>query len=156
VHFALGSPAAIWIAVLLLSLLSVVTTFLGVGLALYLLGAAIVATLHVIIPHTHLVEEKGKLDPRLLRSAYFVAFGLILHDFPEAFAMANSYVASPSIGILVALAMVSTTFRRSSPWRPPPLPSAGSASSSGRPSSPRSPNRQAPSSGFSPFASTPA
>jgi ZIP family zinc transporter len=69
------------------------------------LGAAIVATLHVIIPHTHLVEEKGKLDPRLLRSAYLVAFGLILHDFPEGFAMANSYVASPSLGILVALAI---------------------------------------------------
>ena len=69
------------------------------------LGAAVVASLHVIIPHTHLIEEKGKLDPRLLRGAYLVAFGLILHDFPEGFAMANSYVASPSLGILVALAI---------------------------------------------------
>ena len=141
--------ATIWLAVLLLSLLSAFTTLIGVGLALWLgnntraittgmgfsagimvlistvelipesvsevgllrslvtiaLGAAVVASLHVIIPHTHLIEEKGKLDPRLLRGAYLVAFGLILHDFPEGFAMANSYVASPSLGILVALAI---------------------------------------------------
>jgi ZIP family zinc transporter len=28
-----------------------------------------------------------------------------LHDFPEGFAMANSYMASPELGILVALAI---------------------------------------------------
>lgn len=140
---------AIWLAVMLLALLSGVTTFIGVGLALWLggsargisagigfsagimilisilelipesagdvglpaslataaLGAGALAVLHMIIPHTHLVEEQGKLDPRLLQGAYLVAFGLILHDFPEGFAMANSYVASPSLGILVALAI---------------------------------------------------
>jgi len=69
------------------------------------MGAAVVASLHVVILHTHMIEEKGKVDPRLLRGAYLVAFGLILHDFPEGFAMANSYVASPSLGILVALAI---------------------------------------------------
>jgi ZIP family zinc transporter len=30
---------------------------------------------------------------------------LVLHDVPEGFAMANAYVASPRLGILVALAM---------------------------------------------------
>jgi ZIP family zinc transporter len=74
-------------------------------LATVALGAGIVASLHVIIPHTHLIEEKGMLDARLLRGAYLVALGLILHDFPEGFAMANSYVASPSLGVLVALAI---------------------------------------------------
>jgi ZIP family zinc transporter len=69
------------------------------------IGAGAVASLNVIIPHTHLIEEKGRFDAHLLRSAYLVAFGLILHDIPEGFAMANSYVASPSLGILVALAI---------------------------------------------------
>ena len=41
----------------------------------------------------------------MLKTAYLVAFGLILHDVPEGFAMANSYIASPSMGILVALAI---------------------------------------------------
>jgi ZIP family zinc transporter len=31
--------------------------------------------------------------------------GLILHDVPEGFAMANAYIASPSLGLLVALAI---------------------------------------------------
>lgn len=137
------------IAVLLLASLSVLTTLLGVTIAIYvgknertiaigigfsagimllisffelipeaigetnititaitcLLGMLIVAVLHWIIPHTHLVEEKGAFNRTLLKSAYLVAFGLILHDVPEGFAMANSYIASPSMGILVALAI---------------------------------------------------
>ena len=70
-----------------------------------LLGMLIVAALHWLIPHTHLIEEKGAFNQTLLKAAYLVAFGLILHDVPEGFAMANSYIASPSLGILVALAI---------------------------------------------------
>jgi hypothetical protein len=33
-------------------------------------------SLHVIVSHTHLIDEKGELDPRLLRGAYLLAFGL--------------------------------------------------------------------------------
>jgi ZIP family zinc transporter len=69
------------------------------------LGVIFVGTLNLIIPHTHLIKEKGKFDSSLLKSAYLVAFGLILHDFPEGFAMANSYIFSPSLGLLIALAI---------------------------------------------------
>lgn len=75
------------------------------ALPAFVLGMAIVALLHWIIPHTHLVEEKGAFPGALLRSAYLVPFGLILHDVPEGFAMANAYIASPSMGVLVALAI---------------------------------------------------
>ncbi|HSH43112.1 MAG TPA: ZIP family metal transporter [Arenicellales bacterium] len=68
-------------------------------------GMLIVAVLNWIIPHTHLVEETGAFPAALLRTAYLVAFGLILHDVPEGFAMANAYIASPSLGILVAVAI---------------------------------------------------
>jgi len=141
--------ATTYVAVLLLACLSVLTTLLGVALALYLgrnvraiavgigfsagimllvsflelmpeavadadmgsaatafgLGMLIVALLHWVIPHTHLVEEKGAFSSALLRTAYLVAFGLILHDVPEGFAMANAYIAAPSMGVLVALAI---------------------------------------------------
>lgn len=134
-------------AVMLLSLLSCVTTCLGVVLALKLranpraiaagvgfsvgimllistlelipeansamspvataggvsAGAALAWLAHFVIPHTHLVKERGMMDAALTRSAYLVAFGLILHDIPEGFAMANAYVASPELGVLVAL-----------------------------------------------------
>lgn len=143
-------PASIpYIPILLLSSLSVITTLVGVALAIYIgrneraialgigfsagimllvsflelmpeamgeagpggaltafiLGLLIVAVLHWVIPHTHLVEEHGAFAPGLLRTAYLVAFGLILHDVPEGFAMANAYMASPSLGILVAAAI---------------------------------------------------
>lgn len=134
-------PYTTYIAILLLAFLSVITTLLGVVLAIYvgrneraiavgigfsagimllvsffelvpeavdeagigitstafILGMLIVAMLHWVIPHTHLVEEKGMFRRTLLRTAYLVAFGLILHDVPEGFAMANSYIASPSL-----------------------------------------------------------
>lgn len=142
-------PYTTYIAVLMLAFLSVISTLLGVALAIYvgkserviavgigfsagimllvsflelmpeaigeagigitstafILGMLIVAALHWIIPHTHLVEEKGVFNQTLLRTAYLVAFGLILHDVPEGFAMANSYIASPSLGVLTALAI---------------------------------------------------
>jgi ZIP family zinc transporter len=69
------------------------------------LGVALVWAAHTIIPHIHLVEEKGVVDGALIKSVYLVVFGLILHDVPEGFAMANSYVASPDGGLLVALAI---------------------------------------------------
>jgi len=137
------------VAVLLLSLLSVFTTWLGVMLAIWLrenaraiaagigfstgimllisllelvpesigimgmpptlmsfaLGAVLVWTAHLIVPHTHLVAEKGVVDRMLVKTAYLVAFGLILHDVPEGFAMANAYIASPELGVLVAIAI---------------------------------------------------
>jgi len=60
---------------------------------------------HLIVPHTHFVEEKGVVDSALVKSAYLVVFGLILHDVPEGFAMANAYIASPALGLLVGLAI---------------------------------------------------
>jgi len=68
-------------------------------------GALFLALLHFILPHTHLVKEDGVLDSAMIRSAYLVAVGLVLHDLPEGFALANSYVLSPSLGIFVAIAI---------------------------------------------------
>ncbi len=78
--------------------------FSRTGLAL-IFGALFIGILNFIIPHTHLVEEKDKRCGRLIQSAYLIASGLILHDFPEGFAMANSYIHEPSVGLLIALAI---------------------------------------------------
>jgi zinc transporter, ZIP family len=56
------------------------------------------------------VEEDGVADEAFIRSAYLVALGLIPHDVPEGFAMANAYVASPALGALVALAIAPHNF----------------------------------------------
>ena len=139
----------IYTAVILLSLLSCLTTFLGVVLALLLrentraiaagmgfsvgimvlismvdlipeaiaamgtgatvtsaaLGAALLWVAHRVIPHIHLFHETGLTNRVLFKSGYLVAFGLILHDVPEGFAMANAYVSAPALGVLVAMAI---------------------------------------------------
>lgn len=69
-----------------------------------ILGALLVFSLNFIIPHIHYTKEKGHL-PWQVKTAYLVAFGLILHDFPEGFAMANSYIYDPTLGILVAISI---------------------------------------------------
>jgi zinc transporter, ZIP family len=143
----LFEPASL--AVLLLSLMSVVTTAIGVLLALLIresgravavgigfstgimvlvsvlelipearvatgtpgmclgvaLGVGLLWAANILIPHSHLIQEHDLADTRLVRSVYLVVIGLILHDVPEGFAMANAYIASPSLGLLVALAI---------------------------------------------------
>lgn len=77
-----------------------IATGLGVGG-----GALFLLLANFVLPHTHLVREHGLTDTRLVRSVSLVVVGLILHDVPEGFAMANAYLASPSLGLLVALAI---------------------------------------------------
>ena len=106
VSVGIGFSAGIMLLISVLELVPEAVSETGVGmvLAVVALGMLIVAALHWLIPHTHLVEERGVFR-QTLRTAYLVAFGLILHDVPEGFAMANSYIASPSLGIFVALAI---------------------------------------------------
>ena len=107
IALGIGFSAGIMLLVSFLELMPEATGEAGLGraVAAFTLGVLIVAVSHWVIPHTHLVEEHGVFAPGLVRTAYLVAFGLILHDIPEGFAMANSYIASPSMGVLVGLAI---------------------------------------------------
>lgn len=107
IAFGIGFSTGIMLLVSFLELLPAAIAASNIKQALFALlsGAGFIAALHWLIPHTHLFKEKGLINVRLMRSAYLVAFGLILHDIPEGFAMANSFITSPSLGILVALAI---------------------------------------------------
>jgi len=67
------------------------------------LGAALIWVAHLAVPHWHLTDESGVRDSAVTRSASLVVLGLILHDFPEGFAMANAYIAAPGLGVLTAV-----------------------------------------------------
>lgn len=107
IAFGIGFSTGIMLLVSFLELLPAAITTSNTRHALIALisGAGFIAVLHWLIPHTHLFKEKGQFNLRLVRSAYLVAFGLILHDIPEGFAMANSFLTSPSLGFFVALAI---------------------------------------------------
>jgi len=71
-----------------------------------LAGVAALGVLHLLTPHTHLVDEDTGIGAGTLRAAQLVVLGLILHDVPEGFAMANAYLSAPRVGILVAVGIV--------------------------------------------------
>lgn len=94
---------------LLISFFELIPESVGVAgisktlLAIFL-GILLIGILNFIIPHTHLVKEKPP-HSHLVKTAYLVVLGLILHDFPEGFAMASSYIHKPALGLLTALAI---------------------------------------------------
>lgn len=103
----IGFSAGIMILVASLELIPAADDAIGAeatGFAVAL-GVAFLWLVNFALPHTHLGTEHGIADARLVKSIYLVVVGLILHDVPEGFAMANAYVASPSLGVLVALAI---------------------------------------------------
>ncbi|MGD8484360.1 MAG: ZIP family metal transporter [Thioalkalispiraceae bacterium] len=107
IAFGIGFSTGIMLLVSFLELIPAAISSSSTRQALIavITGACLIAFLHWLIPHTHLFKEKGQLNVRMARSAYLVAFGLILHDIPEGFAMANSFLTSPSLGVFVALAI---------------------------------------------------
>ena len=108
IAFGIGFSTGIMLLVSFFELLpaAITTSNLRQALIALMSGACFLAALHWLIPHTHLFKENGKfINVRLIRSAYLVAFGLILHDIPEGFAMANSFLTSPSLGFFVAAAI---------------------------------------------------
>ena len=69
-------------------------------------GIVVFYLLNYLIPHLHLEkEEENPFGIVSLKTAYLVAFGLILHDVPEGFAMANSYLSQPALGLMMAIAI---------------------------------------------------
>lgn len=107
VAFGIGFSTGIMLLVSLVELLPAAINTSNAQQAFLSLGAGALffTLLHVVIPHTHLFKETGQFNLPLLRSAYLVAIGLVLHDIPEGFAMANSFLTSPSLGVFVALAI---------------------------------------------------
>jgi len=69
------------------------------------LGIAIIWLADWAIPHLHSIKEiKKHQDKHLVQISYLIAIGLILHDFPEGFAIPSSFIDSSSLGFLVVIA----------------------------------------------------
>jgi ZIP family zinc transporter len=103
---AIGFSAGIMVAVSFMELLPVafsLTNVLSVILA-FAVGFGMILAFDILLPHTHFIQEKGKMA-RLLKASYLVAFGLLIHDFPEGFAIAATYSWNALSGILVAVAI---------------------------------------------------
>ena len=104
VSLGVGFSSGIMIAISFLELLATALQMMDelfVILA-FALGFVLVLIVDIRLSHVHLIEEKGP-SGHLVKISYLVAIGIIIHDFPEGFAMASSFGVEVRLGLLVAL-----------------------------------------------------
>lgn len=102
----IGFSAGVMLAVSFLELMPAAFQLMNAlwVIAAFALGFALVLLFDSLLPHTHFIPEKGKMG-RLVRASYLVAFGILIHDFPEGLAMASAYSWQAWTGILIAIAV---------------------------------------------------
>ncbi|MFH0804838.1 MAG: ZIP family metal transporter [Patescibacteria group bacterium] len=76
------------------------------SLAVVIVGVAALWVLNTLIPHIHSVKEIEDTGSRyLVKVSYLLTVGLILHDFPEGFAIASSYSYATPLGLMVIIGL---------------------------------------------------
>ena len=108
IAIGIAFSGGIMIAMSVLELIPEAVTHIGYRNASLATASGIIVffLLNYLIPHLHLErEEQNPFGIVSLKSAYLVVFGLILHDLPEGFAMANSWLSQPSLGLMMAIAI---------------------------------------------------
>jgi ZIP family zinc transporter len=69
------------------------------------IGAGLVWGINKILPHLHSVKAIEDCDAKcMVQMSYLLAIGLILHDFPEGFAIPSSFESSKDLGFLLVAA----------------------------------------------------
>jgi ZIP family zinc transporter len=71
----------------------------------FIAGSLLLFILDFLLPHTHLVREKGVIDAKMLRSGTLIAIGISLHNLPEGIAVASGYSFAPEIGLIITIAI---------------------------------------------------
>jgi zinc transporter, ZIP family len=106
--FSMSFAASLMILISIFELIpAAAKNFSNLELAFWvILGIFVIGLINKIIPHLHSVKEIDDCkDKCLIRMSYLVAIGLVLHDFPEGFAISSSFGHSNSLGLLVALSV---------------------------------------------------
>ncbi len=104
VSIGVGFSSGIMIIISFLDLLATAFTMTNELFVIFAfaLGFVFILIIDVRLPHMHLIEERGP-SGLLLKISYLVAIGILIHDFPEGFAMASSFRVELRLGLLVAL-----------------------------------------------------
>ena len=104
VSIGVGFSSGIMIIISFLELLATALTMTNelFVVSAFALGFILVLIIDVRLPHMHLIKEEGP-SGHLIKISYLVAIGILIHDFPEGFAMASSFQVEVRLGLLVAL-----------------------------------------------------
>ena len=71
----------------------------------FIAGSLMLFILDFLLPHKHIVSEKGVIDAKMFRTGTLMAIGISLHNLPEGIAVASGYSYAPEIGLIVTIAI---------------------------------------------------
>ena len=71
----------------------------------FVAGTLVLFFLDFLLPHKHVVSEKGVIDAKMFRAGTLVAIGISLHNLPEGIAIASGFFFAPEIGLIIAIAI---------------------------------------------------
>lgn len=71
----------------------------------FIAGTLVLFFLDFLLPHKHVVSEKGVIDAKMLRTGTLIAIGISLHNLPEGIAVASGYFFAPEIGLIITIAI---------------------------------------------------
>jgi len=103
----LGISAGIMTVIIFLDLIpeaqeegTLFTALLGIGLGVFL-----IALLDIKFPHQHFSfsREMHEEDQKYVKTALLLGIGIAMHNIPEGIAIGAGYIASPSLGISMAI-----------------------------------------------------
>ena len=105
--FLIGLAAGLMIMLSFMELLSDSLMMSGLFAAAvgFIAGILVLFFLDFLLPHKHVVSEKGVIDAKMLRTGTLIAIGISLHNLPEGIAVASGYSFAPEIGVIIAIAI---------------------------------------------------
>ena len=107
VAIGIGFSAGIMCLISLVELIPEASAVIGLRKALLLPCPArfVLWSMHIILPHTHLVKEKGIINNGAVKSVYLVVIGLILHDVRAGVRYGSCLCGLAFAGCFVAIAI---------------------------------------------------
>lgn len=68
------------------------------------IGFCSILLINQVLPHIHTLKGIDNCNERCMRKmSYLLAIGMILHDFPEGFAISSSFGASSKLGLILVI-----------------------------------------------------
>ncbi len=103
--FLIGLAAGLMIMLSFMELLSDSLMVSGLFPAAvgFIAGTLVLFFLDFLLPHKHVVSEKGVIDAKMLRNGTLIAIGISLHNLPEGIAVASGYFYAPEIGLIITI-----------------------------------------------------
>jgi len=105
--FLIGLAAGVMIMLSFIGLLfdSLIISGLFPAATGFTAGILLFLVLDFVLPHKHIVDDKGAIHGKMFRTGTLIAIGISLHNLPEGIAVVSGYFHAPELGLVIAIAI---------------------------------------------------